>query len=58
MVSDLQLESLPLRGKHQYSSTDEEIRNKMPARPNSPIAKFMASVTEETFQVLLGEAKP
>jgi len=29
----------------------------MPARLNSPMAKFMASVTEETFQVLLGEAK-
>ncbi|HEV2120285.1 MAG TPA: hypothetical protein VGS11_09320 [Candidatus Bathyarchaeia archaeon] len=29
----------------------------MPARLNSPRAKFMAAVTEETFQVMLGEAK-
>ncbi len=29
----------------------------MPARDSSPMAKFMASVTEETFQVLMGEAR-
>jgi len=29
----------------------------MPAGLGSPMAKFMASVTEDTFNVLLGEAK-
>jgi len=29
----------------------------MAARQNSPMAKFMASVAEETFQVLMGEVK-
>ena len=29
----------------------------MPTRLNLPMAKFMASVTEETFQLLLGEAR-